>query len=168
MMKRKSVKRLGIAAGILLAVVILAPFIIPLVIPWSQINCRHQDINITTGQARFSRYFWFVKVSERVEDTSLSKILDGEEVRISDIKPWHRVNTFSPWQTSPHHFFHSAFFEIGLLSWILRMNEAPLEIRKEAAREVLKAWQHSGSDSEANKYLNELRDTLEKKALPQP
>ena len=64
-------KRKTIIILISLLAVVLLPLVVPLFVPWSEINCRHQDINIKTGQARFSRILWFIKISEHVKDTPL-------------------------------------------------------------------------------------------------
>jgi len=67
----KKKKILWFALGAILACLILPPVVVPVFVPWSEINCRHDDINIKTGQGRYSRYIWFVKVSEKVIETQL-------------------------------------------------------------------------------------------------
>ena len=144
-----------IAVGLL-----LAPFVVPLFSPWSPINCEDQDINIKTGQARYSRMFYYVKVSERIEDTPLSLALQGEVVDVADIKAWHRVNTFScgsP-RVSPHYIYHGALNQASLMEMIcFRLKLGP-ERRKQIARDILTAWQQSGCDFGANKILERLMD----------
>ena len=61
-----------------LAVLFAGPLVVPLLVPWSGINNRVEEINIKTGQARYSRHLWYTRVSRRVEDTLLSKVLAGE------------------------------------------------------------------------------------------
>ena len=88
-------KRLLIAI-IPVAVLLAGPWVIPTLTPWAAVNVHHEEINIKTGQARYSHKLWYIKVSERVEDTLFSKVLAGEAVDVADIEPWHMVNTFSP------------------------------------------------------------------------
>lgn len=52
-----------ILAGVVSVSLLLAPVIIPIFIPWPEINCWHEDINIKTGHARYTWCLWFVKVS---------------------------------------------------------------------------------------------------------
>lgn len=129
-----------------LVVLILPPLAVPVFIQWSEINCKHQEINIKTGQARYSRSLWFAKISERVEDTALSRALNGETVNVAEIETWHRVNTFSPGgRNSPHYRYHGALSqakEFGMLQQMYGLNKADAA---RLAREVLIRWQINGS-----------------------
>jgi hypothetical protein len=157
-----SKKRISIIVVIIVAVLLLAPLVVPKFVPWSGINCRHQEINIKTGQARYSRILWFIKISERVEDTPLSLVLQGETEDVANITPWHRVNTSSPGiHHSPHYMFHSAFGQAKDLELVLDMHNASELQRKDAAVGLLAIWQTSGNDSKAGTYLNELQRQLE-------
>ncbi|MFH1269112.1 MAG: hypothetical protein ABIK89_25575 [Planctomycetota bacterium] len=139
-------KRTWVIAGVAAAGLILAPFIVPIFAPWSGINCQHQDINIKTGQARYSRCLWFVAVSEQVKETALSVAMQGEVLDVADIEPWQRVNTFSPGvQVSPHYRFHSAFAQAKQLEGAFLMLELGTEDKRAIAREVLRLWQTSGT-----------------------
>lgn len=142
-----------------MAGLLLAPLVVPIFIPWSGINCRHQDINIKTGQARYSRSLWFVKVSERVEDTPLSVALQGETVDVADIKAWHRVNTFSPGvRHSPHYIFHSALHQAHQMNLFESLHELTPERKEGIAKSILTAWQQSGRDSGADELINKLME----------
>jgi hypothetical protein len=148
-----------IALGVTVAGLLLAPLVVPIFIPWSGINCRHQDINIKTGQARYSRSLWFVKVSERVEDTPLSVALQGETVDVADIKAWHRVNTFSPGvRHSPHYIFHSALHQAHQMNLFESLHELTPERKEGIAKSILTAWQQSGRDSGADELINKLME----------
>ncbi|MDZ7615737.1 MAG: hypothetical protein U1E05_01960 [Patescibacteria group bacterium] len=152
-------KKPWIAVGVGVAGLLLAPFVAPIFIPWSGINCWHQDINIKTGQARYSRSLWFVKVSERIEDTPLSLALQGETVDVADIRAWHRVNTFSPGvRHSPHYLFHSALHQARQMEMLESLHELTPERRKEVAKSILVAWQRSGRDSCAEELILRLME----------
>lgn len=132
--------------------------------PWSPLNCRHQDVDITTGRLRFTRYLLFCKVSERIEPSTLSQALPPDVVAAATPE-WHRVNTFSPGvHHSPHYIFHSAIYQIHILDDIWKMPEfydLPEELRKQTALHVLALWQHSGNDSLADDYIRGLNDLME-------
>lgn len=153
MKKRRTLLLIGLPLGALL----LAPFVVPLFFPWSEINCRHEYINIKTGQARYARYFWFIKVSDRVTDTPLSLALDGETVDVADIKAWHCVNTLSPGLGhSPHYAFHGAFYYINRLETIESAITLTPQRKREVARSILTDWQLAGSDSGTKEYITAL------------
>jgi hypothetical protein len=137
--------------------------VVPFVKPWSPINCRHQEINIKTGQARYSRHLWYVKVSERVEDTILSKVLGGESVDVADIAPWHTVNTFSPGlHYSPHYRFHAALFQASEIGLLFETLEPDAERKKQIVRNILTLWQTHGDYFEASRYIATLSEEASK------
>jgi hypothetical protein len=160
-------KRLWVLAAMVAAVLVLPPLVAPLVVSWSRINCRCEDINIKTGQARYARWLWFIKVSERIEDTPLSLALHGETVDVASIRPWHRVNTLSPGVNySPHYVFHSALHQAQQLERIAAVLDLPPERQREIARAVLTSWQRSGRDSAADEYLRGLIEEGERGRAP--
>lgn len=143
--------------GVVAAGLLLAPLIVPVFVPWSAINCQHQDINIKTGQARYSRCLWFVKISEETKDTPLSAALQGELVDVADIKPWHRVNTFSPGvHYSPHYVFHGALYQANQMNMICTLHDLAPERKREIAKTILALWQNTGRDSGAEEYIHRL------------
>jgi hypothetical protein len=127
---------------------------------------RQQDINIKTGQARYSRYILTVKVSEVLEDTPFSVALGGQTIDVAPIQAWHPVNTFPiGWHHSLHYVFHGALSQgtkMTLMSEVYHLTPAQ---RTEMAREVLTRWQTTGGDSAAEKYLQEVGKTLR---IPNP
>ena len=151
-------KRLLIAI-IPAAILIAGPWVVPRLVPWSAIHCRDQEINIKTGQARYSRYLWYIKVSERAEDTILSKVLGGESVDVADIVPWHMVNRFSPGlHHSPHYRFHGALSQTRQIELLFQLLEPDVQRKKQIVQNLLTLWQTHGSDYEASRYLATLSE----------
>lgn len=147
-------KILCIVVGVVLAAALLPPIVVPLGKPWTEINCRHQDINIKTGQARYSRYLWFVKISEEIKDTPISVVLEGKMVDVANVRPWHRVNTFSPGQRhSPHYNFHGAFSQAHKMETLFELIKSDREERREIAGNTLKLWQTERSYFPVDDYL---------------
>jgi hypothetical protein len=143
--------------AIMLGILFLAPFIVPVFIPWSAINCKCHEINIKTGQVRYSRCLWYITISEKVEDTTLSRAMRGNSIDVADIQPWQRVNTFSPFMDySPHYIFHSAISQISIIDQFTSMGKFTPEQKQEIAEEILTAWQKSGSDDGAEKIISRL------------
>ncbi len=142
---------------VIFTTVLVPPLVVPVFTPWSGTNCRHQDINIKTGQARYSHYLWFIEVSERIEHTPLSSTLEGETVDVVNIKAWHRVNTVSLGGShSPHYKFHGALALAYRMELIESLFDPTPERRKEIVRGILTAWQESGTYFGANDYVNQL------------
>ena len=143
---------LGLVATIL-GLAILAPAVV---------SYRREDINVKTGQARYSRYVFGVKVSDAVKDTLLSTALAGQVIDIAPIQPWHPVNTFPLGRHySPHYFFHGALAQVHELALISEMYHPSPERQAEIARAVLTRWQTAGNDHTAMQYLAELDQGLE-------
>lgn len=143
-----------------------APIIVPFsatVVPyfdgWSEINCRHQDIDIKTGRVRASRYLWFFEISRREGDTFLSEALEGERVEVAEIEDWHHVITTSfANRFSPHYRFHGAFEQIRRIEIANRVSEfSPLR-KKQIARELLTQWQTHGGYYQAEAFIETVMD----------
>lgn len=143
-------------------------FVVRFIDPWSEICCTHQEINIRTGQARYSRYIWYVKVFESVEDTAVSAAL-GDEPDVPELGPWHRANTFSPFVNhSPHYIYHAALHQARVLGQIFEVFKPSEEEKAAMARGLLKNWQEAQSDSDAGEYLQQLWERLEAGRKPEP
>lgn len=155
--------RFWLAVLTLLAAILLIVVVIPFFLPWSPLNCWHEDVDITTGRIRRQWILLFVKVSESIEETPVSEIvLRGQ---FSPAAPqWHRVNTFSPGvHYSPHYRYHSAVHQIEQLVNLWQMPPPlsfPAELKEPTARHVLALWQE-GSDDRASDYIRQLYELLD-------
>jgi hypothetical protein len=156
-MLRKT-RRIIAACTFLIGVVLALVFVVPIFHPWTELNCRHQDVDIKTGRLRFQRYLLFCKVSERIEESSLSRVLPPSV--LADTKPeWQRVNTFSPGTlNSPHYIFHGAISQIHDLKLWWDVAEVPDSIRQKTALHVLAIWQYAGDYFLADRYIYALAD----------
>jgi hypothetical protein len=163
-------RRFWVTVSALLSVILLAVVVTPFFIPWSPLNCWHEEVDITTGRIRRQWILLFVKVAESIEETPLSEVvLSGQPP--TGTPQWHRINTFSPGiHHSPHYRYHGAGHQIRELAelWQLPPPQSfPAELKEPTARHVLALWQE-GSDYRAGDYLMELygllhaenRDTL--------
>lgn len=157
-------KKLWLLILIILAIVILPPLIVPLFVPWSEINCRHVEIDISNGKIRLTRKLWYITISEKVKDSLLSKNLQGESVNAADIDNWHRVNTYSFVENhSPHYIFHSAIAQIKQLEMLYKLKNFSSERKKAIAKSILTAWQKSGNDKTAEAIIEGFFDNVELK-----
>ena len=118
--------------------------------PWSKLNCWTQEVDITTGSIRHTRYLLWMQTSQRIEETLVSKTAEAS----ADSPQWHIANTFSPGvHNSPHYMFHGAVSQIRLLEIAWELGEFSEEARQVSARQLLQRWQKDGND-EGAKQVN--------------
>jgi len=138
--------------------VIGAPLLVLLILMsglagWTDLNSWHEDVDITTGRIRRTRYLFHCKVSESIEDSVVSRALAPEAVANARAD-WRRVNTFCGMNwISPHYAFHGALGDLQTLaqahSFVTFTNEA----NERVAEEILQRWQASKNDWEAGEYI---------------
>ncbi|HEY3320638.1 MAG TPA: hypothetical protein VGP72_09250 [Planctomycetota bacterium] len=164
-------RRVVIWSTAAIAAVALVLFVVPWFVPWTPLNCRHEEVDIRSGRLRFSRYLLFCKVAERIEDSALTRALPADAIG-PGAPVWHRVNTYSPGvHYSPHYIFHGAIAQIEILTeiWALAKQNGFLEeVKQRTARDVLALWQYAGNDSLAREYigaLEELRDKSKRQQI---
>ncbi len=154
---KKQVVWMGVG---LLAIVFLAPLVAPAYIPWSGVDNFTSYINIKTGKSRFVRTLWFVRTSERIEDTPVSIALGGHRVDVAEIEEWHPVNTFSPGEKNPpRHRFHSAFYQASQILLVQRLHNLNSVGKRNLAQGLLEAWQKTGGDEGGREYIESLLET---------
>jgi hypothetical protein len=153
---------LGVVA--LLWVVVLGgwPFI-----TWSPLNCRCEDVDVTSGRLRYQQYLLGFCLSETIEDTCISRLVSPNGSELPAI--WHRVNTFSPLvHYSPHHSYHAAIGQIKLVEGMLSTANFTLAAKQRIAKDILFLWQRDGSYFSVGDYLDQLEVLVEKSiASPQ-
>ncbi len=152
-------KRIKITIWTIVAILFLAPIILPRFEPWTwtELNCVHAEINIKTGKARYSSYLWYMKISERIEETPLSLTLQGETIDIKEIQSWRLFHSSSPGiNHSPHYLFGAALSQAKELDIIVENLSLSPERKKEIARKILTLWQESEDYGSASDYLTSI------------
>jgi hypothetical protein len=101
-------------------------------------------VDIKSGRIRYSRYLFYCKISEKIEDTILTEEL-GEFAE--DVQPdWHRVNTFSPGvRHSPHYAYHGTIGQINKIAMTWQLFPFSDEAKRQVARTILNKWQADGN-----------------------
>jgi hypothetical protein len=153
MIVRRTFSWIMIAIVAIVGAVHIVPMFIP---PWTPINCTYMDVDIRTGRTRITRYLAYRKISERIDESALSRVLPREMV--DGVKPeWERVNTFSPGVNhSPYHWFHGAFNQIHNLEDLWQTANVDEPARRKMALNVLALWQFGGSHDMADDYIQGL------------
>jgi hypothetical protein len=141
----------------LLVLVAVPPILLALslfgLFPWSGVNCWQNDIDITSGRIRYTRYLLWIPVQRSVSDSALTNVV-APAMNTDSRADWQPVVTLSPGlHHSPHYRFHGAIHQIQELefSWVFgKMTPAA---RKESARQVLRLWQQDLSYMRATNYI---------------
>ncbi len=144
--------------------------------PWSPINCTHHDVDIHSGRVRLTRYIFWLRVHESVEDSALTKALRPEDYAATTPK-WHHAVTLSPGLGhSPHYAYHSAIAQIRELELAWSLAEFTPAARRASSKRILQLWQQTGGDDGAKPYLLALdglaladgsdRRTIDERDLP--
>ena len=154
--KRKVIRWIVGVGAFLLA----APFLLSLVgfLPWSPINCWHYEVDIHSGRIRYTRYLAFVPISQRIDESALSRALHPDDLRDSH-PDWRRALTLSPGvRHSPHYIFHSAIVQIQELDMVWQAGGFTPAAKRSSAKRVLALWQEGQSDDAAKPYLRAISD----------
>jgi len=146
-------KIMCVLLGVVFAAVLLPPTVSTALRRWPKLCCRYGDINIKTGQARYARYVGFVKISDEVKDTPVSLVLEGKNIDVADIEPWHRVYTSSPGVISAHYRYHKALSQARQIDVIAELTELGPKDKRLIAENVLKLWQTERSYFPVTEYL---------------
>ncbi len=112
--------------------------------PWSGVNCWQDDIDITSGRIRYTRYLLWMPVQRSVKDSALTTAVAAPATATS--RPaWQPVVTLSPgFHNSPHYRYHGAINQIRDLEICWEFGWMTLAARAETARQVLRLWQQTG------------------------
>jgi hypothetical protein len=141
----------------LLVLVAIPPILLALsmlgLFPWSGINCWQNDIDISRGRIRQSRYLLWIPVQRSVWDSALTRAVPPTAATGS--RPdWHAVVTLSPGlHHSPHYVFHGAIHQIRELELCWEFGNMTPEAREETARHLLRLWQQNLNYFQATDYL---------------
>ena len=126
--------------------------------PWSPINCWHYEVDIHSGRIRYTRYLAFVPVSQRTDESAVSRVLHTEDFQYS-YPDWRRAVTLSPGvRNSPHYIFHSAIAQIRELELLWHAGNFTPAARRSSAKRVIELWQEGQNDDAAKSYLRTISD----------
>jgi len=138
------------------AALLLAGFLLTMFINFDCFR-EHQDVDITTGKLRYTRYLFSCKLSEKIEDSPLTEVLlpDALEGRTPE---WRRVYTFStPWHSySPNYKYHGTISQIRSLELLWKMEAIPEDVKRKMALDVLALWQQGENDRLVRDYISSL------------
>ncbi|MFH5805983.1 hypothetical protein [Alienimonas sp. DA493] len=144
-------RRQRLAWGVGVAVVTLL-CLVSGVFRWSELNCRHEEVDLNSGRVRHTRFLLYCQVGERIEETWLSRAVAAPPGPAD----WRRVNTFSPGAGhSPHYQYHSAIHQIDTLALADEILPFTPDARRQVAERLLSSWRTS-DDDETDDYVDEV------------
>ena len=137
---------------LILIVLIVFIFTVP---RWWKLCYRCEDVDIKSGRIRYTRHLFYCKVSEKIEDTILTKAL-GEFAE--GVQPdWRRVSTFSLGvRHSNHYVYHGAIVQILLVAMIWQSSPFSDEAKRHMAQTILDKWQADGDYFGVDHYLGDV------------
>ena len=151
-----------------MAVLVGLPLLLPLIQPWTFINCRDVEIDVNSGRKRISRYLYGITVGREISETSLSSEVSDP----GSPDHWVLVSRFGPYGGhSPHYVYHSAIAQIKQLAAIWDIYDLDAHYRQTTGRGLLREWQTTGSDASADSYLRRISEeakALERAAFREP
>ena len=125
--------------------------------PYARINATTYSIDVLSGRCRVERYVLGLRVSDRVEETALSRLVARGGSRPADGQ-WRVAATLGPWsKVSPHYSFHGALGAAGELAEALERPCFSAAARQAAANTFLGLLQQDNSDGRAKRYAQEVR-----------
>jgi hypothetical protein len=146
----------------LIALCGVALFILPS-LGFAHLNAELQEIDINSGKARFTRFVFYMRVSQVEKETVVSRLISGPTQARTE---WHSVNLFTAGsRISPHYCFHGALSQLNRLELALQNSNMTEEDMQLYARRIVKAWKAEGDYFAAGAVIEEAEDRAYKKYL---
>ena len=159
-----------------IVVLLVSPFVLQLIgfFQWSPLNCWHYDVDINSGRIRYTRFFAYICVRQRVEESALSRALQPGDYYGSEPN-WHRVVTLSPRvHYSPNYVYGPAMSQIRELELGWKAGNFTPAAQRSSAKRVLEIWRREDGARPARSYLSALlnlnttNSNIDEKDLPAP
>jgi hypothetical protein len=152
---------------VLVAVGLILPAVNTASRKWPKLGCEVDDVDINTGRTRQVRYLLYRKISEKTEDSILTRTIgqfpDGIE------PDWRHVYTSPIVGRYPyHHAYRLAISQIREVDMIWQLCSFSDEAKRQMARTILDKWQSDGRSSGAEEYVRDVWDTAREKTESDP
>jgi hypothetical protein len=122
---------------------------------WSRVNCWTREIDINSGQTRYTRYWFWMVTKQEISPTWMSELLS--EADENSTANWNLVVTLSPGtHHSPHYLFHGAIGELDTAQKVFEIYDIPRERRFLLAKAVRDSWNRTGRYGEAGELISQL------------
>jgi len=161
---------------VLVVAILICVSIVPIVLTvnevcwrWPKLCCEFDDVDINTGRTRHTRYLLYCKISEKIEDSLLTKTIgqfpdgvqpDWQHVYTSHLQIANRVHI--------HHAYHGAFAQIHNVDVIWQLFAFSDEAKRYLVQTVLDKWQSDGRYFGVDAYLVNVSTTAKQKIKSDP
>jgi len=152
--KPRRLRRVWLALIIFALAAPVVLYIVQFIFPSTELWCGYTDIDISTGRIRHRRYLVFCRVSERIEDSTITRLLPVDLVAAASAE-WHRVHSNSP-GIIKHHVYGGAISQMRVLEMLWESLDAPIEVRRKMALHILDLWKCGCGYHTAQEYINYL------------
>ncbi len=152
---------------ILVAVGLILPAVNIAFQKWPKLGGELHDVDIITGRIRETHYLLYCKLSEKVEDSLLTRTIGQFP---DDVQPdWRRVYTLPVLgRHSHHHLYILAISQIRQVDIIWQLCSFSDEAKKHMAQAILTKWQTDGKASGAEEYIRHVWDMAREKTEADP
>ncbi len=119
---------------------------------WSKLNCWTWELDINSGQKRYTRYWFWLRTAERIEPTWVSQALGSN--RTDSDRRWQRIATLSPGTGySPHYQLVAALAYVDYFTYWTDQGLMEKDAAAMMARNIITLWQAFNDDGVANDYI---------------
>jgi len=123
---------------------------------FERMNAELQEVDIANGKIRFTRYLFYVPISSKEQETSISRILPPAQ---RGLPKWHPVNLFyAGSKISSHYRFHSAINQIDRIELAWSVSNISDTEKMVYAQRIVSAWQHGMRDLNAGPIVDEIEE----------
>jgi len=134
---------------------------------WPKLGSELHDVDINTGRTRQTHYLLYCKVSEKTEDSILTRAIgqfpDGVQA------DWRRAYTLPVLGRYPRHPpYLLALSQIRQVDVIWQLCSFSDEAKKQMAHAILTKWQADGKASGAEEYVRHVWDMAREKTDADP
>jgi len=142
---------------VLVAVGLILPGVYSALRKWPKLGCRFDDVDINTGRIRQTHYLLYCKMSEKIEDSILTRTIGTFP---DNVQPdWRHVYTSPILGRYPYHPpYILAISQVREVDRIWQLCSFSNEAKRHMARTILDKWQSDGKSSGAKEYIRGVWD----------
>ena len=147
--------RLALTVTVVASLLVLLPFSYSCItgLP-TKINCKSISIDIMSGRLLRERYFWWIRISNRIDETAVSHFCKTCQ---PDRAEWRVVCNYDPIsRVSPHYFYHGSEYAISRIADAFNSADFTERARDQIVSGFLKFLQIDGNDHRASEYAEQI------------
>jgi hypothetical protein len=158
-LKRHAVLLAKGLVGVLLLAALLLAWSSTFLAPVTRLNCLEEEVSISTGRVRTTRYLFFLPVRQTIWDSPMTTVL-AAGASSQESEQWRRTRTRNnhPHGGAKHHEFGRAVGQIKILEALWEVGRFTDEARRASALKLRQHWLESGDVGPADRLLVQLSE----------